>query len=48
MLPEEIIEMNWLVDNVDGSIPVMDELEEGAKEIVRVQGVNKTDEGEPV
>ena len=48
MLPEEIIEMNCLVDNVVGTIPVMDELEEGAKEIVRVQGVNKTDEGEPV
>ena len=47
MLPEEIIEMNWLVDNVIGTIPVMDQLEEGAKEIVRVQGVNKTDEGEP-
>ncbi len=48
MQAEEIIEMNWLVDNVIGAIPVMDQLKEGAKEIVRVQGVNKTDEGEPV
>lgn len=43
MAPEEIIKMNWLVDNVVGYIPVMAELTDEAKQIVAVQGVNKTE-----
>jgi basic membrane lipoprotein Med (substrate-binding protein (PBP1-ABC) superfamily) len=48
MAPEEIITMNWLVDNVDGVIPTMEELTEEAKQIVVLQGVNKTEEDEIV
>ena len=36
---EEIIRMDWLNDNVVGSIPVMEELKETAKETVQVSGV---------
>lgn len=43
MAPEEIITMNWLVDNVVGYIPIMAELTDEAKQIVAVQGVNKTE-----
>lgn len=45
MSPESIIQMNWLLENVEGSIPVIDELEDSAKEIVLIQGVNKTEDG---
>lgn len=38
---EEIVAMDWLNDNVVGSIPTMEELEEEAKPIVQVQGVAK-------
>ncbi len=36
---EEIIKMNWLADNVIGSIPGVDELIEGALPVVGEQGV---------
>ena len=39
---EEIIRMDWLNDNVVGSIPVMEELKEKAKETVQVSGVPET------
>ncbi|MDO4619546.1 MAG: BMP family ABC transporter substrate-binding protein [Lachnospiraceae bacterium] len=39
---EEIIRMNWLNDNVVGSIPVMEELNESAKDTVQVSGVNES------
>ena len=48
MDPEEIITMNWLVDNVVGYIPSMDELTDEAKQIVALQGVKKTEEDEIV
>jgi hypothetical protein len=36
---EEIIRMNYLEDNVKGSIPAYEELEEKAKILVNHQGV---------
>lgn len=38
---EEIVTMDWLADNIIGSIPTMDELADEAKPIVQVQGVSK-------
>ena len=38
---EEIITMDWLNDNIVGTIPAMDDLVEEAKPIVQVQGVEK-------
>ena len=46
MLPEEIITMNWLVENVVGYIPKMEELTEEAKQVVATQGVNKPEASE--
>ena len=37
---EEILHMNYLVDNVVGSIPRSDQLTAEARELVRLQGVN--------
>lgn len=48
MDPEEIITMNWLVDNVVGHIPSINELTDEAKQIVALQGVKKTETGEVV
>lgn len=44
MQPEEILAMNWLVDNVVGEIPQPEKLTEEAKQVVAVQGVNKSEE----
>ena len=41
---EKIITMDWLAENVVGSIPKMDDLEEKAKPVVLQQGVEKTEE----
>ena len=42
LLPtDDIITMDWLVDNVDGYIPSMDELKEKARPIVEIKGVKK-------
>lgn len=38
---EEIVAMDWLNDNIIGSIPTMEDLAEEAKPIVQVQGVAK-------
>ncbi len=38
---EEIVTMDWLADNIIGSIPVMDDLAEDARPIVQIQGVAK-------
>lgn len=38
---EEIIRMNWLNDNVEGSIPSVEELVEQAREVVRISGVQE-------
>lgn len=40
--PEEIMTMNWLADNVIGTIPVIDELEDAAKPVVQLRGVDIT------
>ena len=37
--PEEVLNMDWLLDTVDGSIPSYDELLPMAKPIIRIQGV---------
>lgn len=37
--PEELIQMDWLCDNVDGSIPSFDELLPGSRELVRLLGL---------
>ena len=41
--PDEVIRMDWLADNVIGSIPTMDQLIEEAKPLVQLQGVNQQD-----
>lgn len=45
---EEIVTMDWLADNIIGSIPAMDEFVEEAKPVVQIQGVAKakTPDGE--
>lgn len=40
--PEEIMTMDWLADNVIGTIPVIDELEDAAKPVVQLRGVDIT------
>lgn len=39
LMPEELMEMEWLVSNVVGSIPTIDELKDEVKHIVKLQGV---------
>ena len=36
---EELMHMDWLVDNVEGSIPAFDELLPQSRELVRVLGI---------
>lgn len=48
MTPEEIMMMNWLVENVEGEIPEIDELKEEAKDIVELKGVTNEDDDEKV
>ena len=38
--PEEIIEMDWLAENVIGSIPEPEELIDKAKPVVDLQGID--------
>ncbi|MDO5156024.1 MAG: BMP family ABC transporter substrate-binding protein [Eubacteriales bacterium] len=40
--PEEIITMDWLVDNVIGTIPTINELQEDAQSIVELRGLDAT------
>ncbi len=42
LTPDQIITMDWLLDNVIGSIPKMEDLKEAAKAIVTAQGIIKT------
>lgn len=42
MKPEAIMEMDWLIDNVIGSIPQMDTLIAAAQPVVQVKGVEET------
>ena len=39
--PWQILHMDWLVENVEGSIPTLDELTPDARELVKIQGVKK-------
>lgn len=41
LLPEEIMTMDWLADNVIGTIPKTEELKQQAEPVVRQQGVMK-------
>lgn len=41
LLPEEIIEMDWLAENIIGKIPDIDELTEQARPLLTQQGVQK-------
>lgn len=40
MTPEEIIRMDWLCDNIKGTIPTADELVEDAVPMVEIQGIH--------
>lgn len=44
LTPEEIINMKWLADNVKGSLPRWNKLNEEAKAVVEVQGVENIEE----
>lgn len=39
--PEAIVEMDWLADNIIGSIPKKEELEEASKPVLEQQGLDK-------
>ena len=39
--PWQILHMDWLVENVEGSIPTLEELTPDARELVKIQGVKK-------
>ena len=41
MKPEAIMEMDYLVDNVIGSIPLMETLVDAAKSVVQLKGVEE-------
>lgn len=43
--PEDIITMDWLVDNVVGEIPTIDSLEDTAQTVVELRGVEATEKG---
>lgn len=43
--PDEIVTMDWLAENVIGSIPTEDELKEYSKPVVNQQGVEKNKKG---
>ena len=42
MKPEDIMEIDWLVENVVGSIPSMDTLIDAAQTVVQLKGVEET------
>ena len=44
LTPEEIINMRWLADKVNGSLPHWNKLNEDAKAVVEVQGVDNIEE----
>lgn len=44
MSPEDIMKMDWLVENVVGDIPTINELNEGAKPVVELKGVEESKE----
>lgn len=44
--PEEIMTMDWLLDNVVGEIPTLEELKKEARPVVELAGVNRVEEQE--
>ena len=42
--PEQIIQMDWLAENVAGSIPAPSELTEEARQLVALQGIRRDEE----
>ena len=44
MMPEEIMTMDWLADNIIGHIPTMDQLTPHAQELVALRGLAQTSE----
>ncbi|MCM1303820.1 MAG: BMP family ABC transporter substrate-binding protein [Lachnospiraceae bacterium] len=42
--PQDIITMDWLLDNVVGSIPKISDLTENAQAVAKMQGLDKTQE----
>lgn len=46
MKPEDIMEMDWLVDNVIGSIPAMETLIDAAQPVVQLKGVEEKKQDE--
>ena len=42
--PEDIITMDWLVDNVIGTIPTIDVLHKDAQPVVELRGLDNTTE----
>ena len=45
--PADIISMNWLVDNVVGSFPAIDELKDEARALVELQGIREIEMPSP-
>ena len=43
LTPHQILMMDWLVENVDGEIPTIEQLTPPAQELVKIQGVLKED-----
>ncbi len=43
LLPEEIMTMDWLAENVIGSIPKKEELKEQAEPVMKQQGIKQTE-----
>ena len=39
MSPQQIAEMDWLLENVEGTIPAKENLTDPAREMVDLQGV---------
>ena len=39
LTPADIIAMDWLVDNVEGGFPAIDELKDDARALVELQGI---------
>ena len=43
LTPEEIVTMDWLAENVIGTIPKKEDLKEQARPVVLAQGVGEKD-----
>ena len=41
LTPADIISMDWLVDNVEGGFPAIDDLKEQARSLVELQGIRQ-------